>query len=108
MQTLQLLDGRVRAVSQVDHLLSQFKENAARRGHGAVFRRAIEKRFADFRLEPANGLADGRLRAVQSLCSARKTLLLRDSDEHFELVDVQRNLLSGTSWESSVAYKLFV
>jgi hypothetical protein len=69
-------------------LLRQSEEDAAGGSHCSILRRTIEEWLADFGFEPANGLADGGLRPVQSLSRAGKALFLRDGDQHFELVYV--------------------
>src|SRR6185295_1913120 len=102
MKTLQFFDGRVGTMTQVYHLLRQSEENPAGGSHGSVLRRAIEKRLADFCLQPANSLADSRLRSVKPLRRARKTLFLGYCDEHLKLVNIHQNTPHAKSRRSSL------
>src|SRR5436305_8948593 len=52
MQITQLANGRMRMMSQIHHLLRKFKQHATSRCKRAVFRRTIEERLAQFRLQP--------------------------------------------------------
>ncbi|GAB3388607.1 hypothetical protein GCM10027360_76530 [Amycolatopsis echigonensis] len=57
---------------------------------------AVEKLAAQGFLEAADGVADGRLSAVQAFGGAAEVQFLRDRDERFQLDPVHRIRLAGS------------
>ena len=53
VQILQFLDGGVRTLAQIEHLLGKLVEHATRGSESAVFRRSIKKRLTKFQLQAA-------------------------------------------------------
>src|SRR5258706_6725443 len=90
VQVAEFANGRVSVMPQIHHLLGKVEQDPSRRSQRAVFRRAIEQRFAQFSLQPANRLAHGRLSAMQCLGRAGKALFLCYGQENFQLIYVHR------------------
>ena len=83
------LDERSPGLSaQVEQLLGVFLEHAAGIGEGAVARRTIEQQLAQFGLQLAHELADGRLSSAQALRGPGKALFLNDGQKGFQLCKV--------------------
>ncbi|GAA1025568.1 hypothetical protein GCM10009565_39560 [Amycolatopsis albidoflavus] len=57
---------------------------------------AVEQLAAQGFLQTADGVADGRLSAVEAFGGAAEMELLRDRDERFELDPVHRSRLAGS------------
>ena len=75
LQVPQLADGQLRLLRQPLEPLGVVAQHPPRLGQRAVLRRAIEQPLPHLVLEPADGLADGRLGAVQLRRGARKAAL---------------------------------
>src|SRR4051812_7480625 len=67
---------------------------------GAISRAAIEQLVAQFVLEPADGLADRRLSAVQFLGSLGKTSILGHRNEGVEVLQLHFAIISTTDIKS--------
>ena len=75
LQIAQLANRQLRLFRQPLQPLGVVAQHAPRLGERAVLRRSIEQPLADFLLEAADRLADGRLRAMELGGGARKTAL---------------------------------
>ena len=80
-QLLQLPHRGLRLAREADEPLRVVLQQLARLGQRAVARRPIEEPLAELVLEPANGLADGRLRAVKLARRGREAALGGDDQE---------------------------
>src|SRR6058998_1615051 len=89
--------------AQIQHLLRKVMKHAAGCRQGAIFRRPIEQRLAEFAFKPANCLADGRLSPIQGIRRARKTFLARNAQKHFQLIDIHLFDSSSKLWVKNAA-----
>ena len=71
--------------AQVDQLFGVFEENLAGVGEDALARRSVEKSFAEFVLELADGLAYRRLGAEEFFGGAGEAVLAGDRQKYFKL-----------------------
>src|SRR4030095_5068634 len=78
--------------AQIDHLPCVVGEEQSGLCRGDVPARSDEERDADFVLELLDALADGRLRATDSLGGARERSFFADGEEVFELEQIHKRL----------------
>ena len=86
-----VVQGRHRALPQVDQALGVVGQHPPGVGQHAAPARAVEQRPADLVLELLDGLADGRLGAEQGLGGGRKAAFPHDREKGFELEQFHRN-----------------
>ena len=95
VELAQLGEGGGGVVAQVEELEGVVAQHFARVGEGAVARGAVEQHFAELCLELGDGLADGRLGAVQAGRGAGKAALFGDGEKRFELEQIHVCPLRG-------------
>ena len=87
-QVLQLADRARGLRAQCREALRVVQQELARLGQPAALRGAVEQAFVQLVLEPPDGLADGRLRAVQPLRRAREAALGGNGEEDLQLGEI--------------------
>jgi hypothetical protein len=85
---LELPDRGLGLAGQAEEPLRVLQEQRAGLGEDPGSRRAIEQPLAEFVLEPANGLADGRLCPMQLAGRGGETTLGRDQGERLEILQL--------------------
>ena len=98
LQIAQVADRRFRLLGQAHQALRVVEQHPARLGELAVLRRTVEQAFAKVFLEPANGLADGRLRPMQPGGRPGKAPLRRNGQKYLkfsEIHDLGRSAVRG-------------
>ena len=93
-QLADVLEGGQRLLPKVQQPLGMHRQDAAGVGQQAAPARPVEERPADLILEPLDGLADGRLRAVERLGRGREAALPDDGQEGFQLGEFHGNTIS--------------
>ena len=88
LQVAQVADRRLRLLGQPHQPLGVVEQHAARFGELAVLRRTVEQPFAEVLLEAANGLADGRLGAMEPRRGPRKAPLGRDGQKDLKFSQI--------------------
>ena len=88
LERAQLLERGAGFVAQSEQAFSVFAQELAGGCKCALARDALEERLADFFFETANGMADGRLCAVQARSSTRESAFFNDGEKGFELREI--------------------
>ena len=83
-QVAQLAHGGLGFFAEAHQPLRVVAQHAARLGQRALLRRAVEEPLAELVLEPADGLADRGLGAVELGRRPRKAALGRDRQKHLQ------------------------
>lgn len=78
--------------TQAEKALGVTAEQFAGGGEGSFAGRAVKEGLADFFLEFADGVTDGRLRAVETKRSAGEALLFNDRQEGFQLREIHKRV----------------
>ena len=102
-QIAQLTHGGLGLFAEAHQPLRVVAQDASRFGQGALLRGPIEQALAQLLLEPADGLADGRLRAVELGGRAREAALGGDGEKDLQFGQFHRYASASGRWSAAAA-----